>query len=819
MNTTTGNLYLQVYNAASNKYIEIPSTIGTFGFGAAQISGYSDYQTNNFSGFIFSRPVKLPGIEMMPIGIGINNSTGQQLFGINIGSNNANRFTILNYITGNNGKGFVGATNLGYQNGALNSLVALNLGAGNYSDYSDYSINLGSINSISGSDISLNAGYNNSITSGDTNFIFGTRNVLFSGSTVFIFGALNNLNIVESSNILGDSNVIQNTNNNNFLGSSNTFNYVNNSLNLGDTNTVYNSSFIKILNDNNNIYDSNYETIIGPFNIISGSNQELILGSSNIGNVNSGNFIIGDSNNFQFSPYNNIYGSNILILNSKNNNIFGSFNSASGLLNSTVLGTSNTLDSSIVNLLYRIELTGITGLGVNQTRFTGVTGYLTLNGYNDLDANGGNNNFIIGKQNATSLNDNSYIFGNNNQVLNNTNSYIFGTNNYLEKNINSYAFGENNSVSGFKNYVIGNNNSVRSGDYNSILIGISHEFTGNYKLASINIASIDSSIEVNPSDIKLRSSNRPKINDEDITIQSDLAEYAKKTEITPTSGIFNSLKFYDPSYNRLADQVELQTFAYSGKEIRYSAAFSGKNSSYNTIYFDGFFREQPISYYTGAFVVQGNKYYWSNDLNYNIIFSNTMTSSGSWMLTSSHNFDTFFYNKSTNTGVFPMTNWIKTGYNIAGLGGLSKGTGITITNFSFNNAVFGIFTGEVLNGSQNLTLKSFNIFSTTSYSSPLQGISVIYGNHTNPKFTPTWLVVDNFSSGIYYRNDNYNATQTPQSGWIVTGFLGYTGRDSYLPDWPYLNGTYGMKLSMGTRQAVIRSSDPTLGTVYIPIYY
>lgn len=815
--STTGNLYLQVYNSESNKYIEIPSTVGAFSFGARNISGFSDYQTNNFSGFIFSRPVQIPSIEMMPIGIGINNTTGQQLFNINIGSNNSNTFTITDYITGNNGKGFVGATNLGYQNWALNSLAGLNLGLGNYFDYSDSSINLGLINYISGSDTSLNAGYKNSITSGDTNFIFGTRNALYSGNSVWILGTINNLNTTENSNILGNYNNIQNTSYNNSLGFSNTFNYVNNSLNLGNENELYNSNFIKILDDANNIYDSNHEIIFGSSNIVSGSKEELILGSNNISNFNTGNSTIGNSNDFEFSSYNNIHGYNISILNSNNNNIFGSLNAASGLSNSTVLGSNNSLNRSIINLLYRVPLTGITGKAAGQTPFTGITGYITLNGYNDLDGNGGNNNFIIGQQNATSLNSNSYIFGNSNQILNNANSYVFGNNNYLEKNINAYTFGENNSISGFKNYVIGNNNSVRSGDYNSILIGISHEFTGDYKIASINIASVNSSIEVNPAEIKLKSQNRPKINSEDIIIASDLQQYAKKSEITPASGIFDSLKFYDTNYDKLADQVELQTFTYSGKENRYFAAFSGKDANYNTVYFNGFFREQPIIGYTGAFVVQGNKYYWSNDLNYNIIFSNTLTSSGNWMLTSSHNFDTFFYNKSTNTGVFPTSNWIKTGYNIAGLGGLSKGTGITITNFTFNNVIAGIFTQETLNASEDLQLKSFNIFGTRSYPST-QGISVIYGNHTNPSFGPTWLIVDNFSSGIYYKNDNYSSTQTPQSGWTVTGFLGYTGQDPFMPT-PYLNGAYGMKLSMGTRQGVIRSYDSTLGTVYIPIYY
>jgi hypothetical protein len=814
MNTTTGNLYLQVYNAPSNKYIEIPSNVGTISF-LTTPTGFTSYATtSNFSGFYFSRPVKInKAIEMLPINIGANNTTGNVTYSINIGAGNNDIFTRSSYINAQ----AVSATNLGILNGSIDSTYSTNLGSYNSFENAQSSLNLGLDNSISGSFKGLNLGFSNSITTGDYNLIFGFNNSINSGLNILLIGTDNTqLAVIENSNILGNFNTAQNVNFLNSFGFSNIFSNLDNSFNLGNSNKYYDSNNITMLNNSNTISGSSSEIILGNSNTLINSSADLIIGSNNITNFTTGNNINGSNNNLINGNSNNIYASQNSISNSNSNYIFGLSNAASGLSNSIVLGLYNSLDQSIINQLYRIELTGITGKAAGQTPFTGITGYRMVK-YIGVPGSGGNNNFIAGQFNSTSLNYNSYIIGENNQVLNNANSYIFGTNNYLEENNSSFAFGANNSISGFQNYVIGNNNSVRSGDYNSILIGISHQFTGADKVSSINIASVDSSIEVSPGDIKFNSPNRPKINNEDITIKSDLNEYTKKSEIIQNSGIFDSLKFYDPNYNRLADQVELQTFTYSGKENRYFGAFSGKNSNYDTIYFNGFFREQPISYYTGAFVVQGNKYYWSNDLNYNIIFSNTMTSSGSWMLTSSHNFDTFFYNKSTNTGVFPMTNWIKTGYNIAGLGGLSKGTGITITNFTFDNVIDGVFARETLNASQNLVLKSFNIFGTSAYTSN-QGMSVIYGNHTNPKFTPTWLVVDNFSSGVYYRNDNYSSTQTPQSGWVVTGFLGYTGQDPYMPT-PFLNGTYGMKLSMGSRQAVIRSSDPTLGTVYIPIYY
>ena len=48
MSTPTGNLYLQAYNVESNKYVEIPSSIGTISFVVAP-SGFITSQTENFS--------------------------------------------------------------------------------------------------------------------------------------------------------------------------------------------------------------------------------------------------------------------------------------------------------------------------------------------------------------------------------------------------------------------------------------------------------------------------------------------------------------------------------------------------------------------------------------------------------------------------------------------------------------------------------------------------------------------------------------------------------------------------------------------------
>ena len=98
MSTPTGNLYLQAYNVESNKYVEIPSSIGTISFVVAP-SGFITSQTENFSGFSFSTPVKVNALEMMPINIGVNNVTGSGTWQQNIGSFNSSLFNKIDFIT------------------------------------------------------------------------------------------------------------------------------------------------------------------------------------------------------------------------------------------------------------------------------------------------------------------------------------------------------------------------------------------------------------------------------------------------------------------------------------------------------------------------------------------------------------------------------------------------------------------------------------------------------------------------------------------------------------------------------------------------
>jgi hypothetical protein len=698
MSNPTGNIYLQIYNSEFNRYVEIPPSTAKFGFVTTPKDSFSFSETPDFSGFYFSRPVKISGsIETLPINIGANNvnQTGS-IFGANIGVYNSNLTTNLEYANG----GYIGNYNLGYINNFIDSINSYNVGYYNSSVQNQNSLILGGTNLASGQTESINIGHQNISNTVDNIYLLGIGNTTNSGVNLILLGIGNQNSDVQNGNIIGTSNINSISNGINIFGNSNNISGLNNNIIVGNLNSAINSTDnIIVGNLNAQSYSSN-NSIFGIGNqILTGDSNNLFGNSNNTSGI--GNTVFGKSNLIN-GTQNSIYG-NVNSLSKENFllNIYGTNNILSGTNNSTLFGNNNTLDQSIINQLYRVELTGITGLGVGQTRFTGVTGYRMLGGYSGIPGSGGTFNFFVGNDNQTSLNNFSYIFGDSNQVLNNSTAYIFGSNNYLEKSTNSYAFGENNSVSGFKNYAFGNNNVIRSGEYNSILIGISHTFTGNFKVASVNIASVDSSIEVNPSEIHLKSPTRPKINGEEIVIESQLDAAINSISYTGTiqkNGLtFTNNIFQDPNYDKLADKIFLPTFTY-------------------------------------------------------------------------------------NSG--------------ASIGAVASAQS---------------FTSDPL-----LFLPSFSIYSTTSYKG--KDFNILYATHSNPSAlkalsSPAWIVVDNYTSGIYYRNDITTYDKTPQTGWYPTGFkannIMFTGTTSPI----------SVSLVMGTRTGFMSINDPIIGTAYIPIYY
>jgi len=807
MSNPTGNVYLQVYNKSAGKFVEIPENVGSIAF-VTQTGAFA------FSGFSISDSIRIKNeIQNMPINLGFGNLTGSQLGG-SIGLNNRDFISNQDLITG----GYVGNYNFGYANFSTNSVNNYALGGFNYAAYNRRCFTFGGINTSSGQFNSLNVGFSNSLNSGERLSVFGQFNNLDSGLNLTLVGSQNTMSQIQDYLIIGSDNTTLKSSNHKILGNTNYLSgnltgadFFDSIFSFGDFNTFKNSNFA--LNfGNNNIYESSYQNInIGNDNTNFNNQQNVVFGSLNY-SQGTGNYIFGNTNIIN-GVVNNIYGDNNLTnSNDVNATIFGNNNNLSGTNSSSIFGSNNTLDQQVINLLYQVELTGITGAG--PTLFTGVTGYLMLGGYANIPGSGGNNNFFIGNNNQTSLNQFSYIVGDGNQILNNISSYVFGSNNYLEKSTNSYAFGTNNSISGFQNYIFGNNNIIRSGDYNSILIGISHEFTGDFKIASINIASVDSSIEVAPNEVKINSPTRMKFNNEHVTVASDLNEFLDSSNGLSNSGSFGSFIINDPNYTSLADQIELQSFAYSGTENRYYGGFSGFNESNPNAYnFTGFFRQQPAEFYGGLHSIYGNNFYQSNNENFEILFSRDLEPiTGNWIISPKNSFGLLFYNKSTNTGVFPVSNWITTGTFL-----VANGTGYNpAPSFTYSSSFTGFFPKQKINSSEIYTSNYFNNIGNISYPST-EDVAVLYGNHTDPKFDPSWLIIDKYSSGVYYINNSIPDVITPQTGWIATGFMGYTGRNP--EDLTNAIFNTGIKISLGTRSGVISSYDPNYGNIYIPFFY
>lgn len=836
----TGNIYLQVFNKASGKFIELSENTSSISLFVENTGIKSLLRSPNFSGFSFSNPIKASKLEMMPIDIGTRNITGSGDYAINIGIFNSNTFSIPGFVT----SGFLGGANLGYYNAGKNSTYTFNLGATNSSTNSHAITNLGFNNSTRSTEFLSNVGFFNNTESGYNLLIFGYDNNLFSGRDVTLLGGYNyTLKNLKSSNILGRYNNIQNGDSVDLIGNSNLISGITNILNLGDANELVNSQNITVINDSNSILNSQDQTIIGNQNSLINTKSNLIFGSLNSLKTNTSSNNIFGSQNLLGSSGSIIYGNSNTNLNDSYSKIYGSNNSLSGTKNVIILGSNNSLSPSILNQLYRVELTGITGFG--PTLFTGVTGYRMLGGYRGVIGSGGAYNFIIGNENLTSLNNSSYAFGKSNILLNNEKSLILGNSNYLESTSSSYVFGDNNSVSGYKNYIIGNNNIVRSGDYNSILIGISHEFTGDFKVCSINIASLDSKIEVNPNEVKISSPSRPKYNDVEITMPQDLLEYSKQENAINISGYFQNTIFQDSKYNSLAAQIELQKFSYSGVAQRYyvsgynvqvvdefgpvlntfyvpesTKSFTGINPDSSKYIFTNhnYFNKIYWGAYTGTNSILGNYFYESNDKNLLLsqtydTFNNKARAGSKWVIRKS-NTDGCYYLNYNNTNIndpLPFTGWFATGFS-----------GFSGTNpapvFKISKGFSGVFDKKILNVGNFDKSEHF----TAQVCYPSEDISVIYGTHSTPKFQPTWLIVDNFSSGIYYINKNYNETTTPQTGWSSTGFAGATGYSRNPDGTPAfrLFGRTGINLSMGSRSAILAANVPGVGDrIYIPYFY
>jgi len=319
--------------------------------------------------------------------------------------------------------------------------------------------------------------------------------------------------------------------------------------------------------------------------------------------------------------------------------------------------------------LYSLERIYLTSGGTeNFSRWTGLKSYnsgkafatgTSFTVYRE-NLGGGDDNFYLGNENKATFNSSSFVFGSTNTLLDNSSSYVFGRDNYLENTFTSYVFGDTNSSLGDQNYIIGNNNEVRSGDYNSIFIGINHTPTGSNKVATICLASVDNRIEINPSEIRLDSINRPKINGENIIIQSEFDTIANSlTENGPT---FTTNTFQDRYYDKLADKVFLSSFTYDSGASTSLTSYAQEFSATSTLFLNKFNIFSTISY-TG---VSG----------FNVIYGNHTVSqfSPAWLVVDSSTSGVYYKNDITPFNLTPQSGWYATGFRDNGL--LYTGTSV-----------------------------------------------------------------------------------------------------------------------------------------------
>jgi hypothetical protein len=769
----TGKIYSQIYSVTGRKFIELNSGYA-IDLGTRTASTWA--VSPNLTGYNFPLSIRTPRLEMMPIMIGSRISSGSGFFSANVGTLSSNILSPGYAISG-----YFGTFSFGASNFSEDGLNSYNLGSNNSHKEDQLSLNLGFGNSISGSAQVTAEGLNNYINNSTSFNVVGQANSVDLSTSSFLIGSLNTLNEANDTNVIGEYNSITLNDQSQIFGKFNTISGNNNLSVFGDQNTINNSS---------------QSVLFGSINTSELSDNNLTFGNSNSFNSASANLTVGNSNNIsnQYNStfgssnvvngsYSEVYGQNNLIYNEADNNfIIGDNNIASGAVSSTVLGSNNIFAKKID------------------------------------DTNNGTANFIVGDSNTSFLNTQNYIVGAGNNIKNGTLNFVFGNQNDSNGANSSYVFGESNRASGIRNYLIGNNNESRTGDYNSVIIGLGYIPTGDNKISSTIIGGGYNAIEVSSYGINLNSLSTPTINNQNIIVESDLNNYLNNSNGLINSGYLSTDTFQDPEYDRLSEKILVDSFLYHGVGDRYKGNFKGKGE--NTEYsFDGFFVKNPISNFSGIFSAFGDYYYQSNDNKFNIYYSRALyPSNGSWIITNvydSKNLQScdgvFYYNPSTNSGVFPLNGWIATGYhNLTGISEQSP-------SFTKTTTFTGLFQSQVLDSATAGGTNYYNSYADKMYSSPNDYVSILYGNSP---WGNKWMVVDTNSSGIYYVNDHYDGTKLPQTGWTATSYggggAGVPEFDG--PDAPSLSKT-GIYVVLGSRQGYIKSLLPGFGNIYIPFNY
>lgn len=608
---TTGNIYSQVYDPALGKYKEIWT-----GFQPIKvIRRYGDIFSSKllpYSGLSIGT-LDTERILMYPIDIGsLNFNSG---YGVTVGYSNQ----IYN-IAPTGGLNLEGAPiSLGESN-LISGVESVIIGNGNVKFNSWYSYSLGKANTEQDTAQIYVIGRDNGFSGavdiralGVSNFFIKSHALPKSGIDIYNLSVIGDYNFFASGvryvNLVGNNNSL--TNQSNYLGI------------FGNQNTTS-----KVSGSNS--------LILGQLNTIQTGNDIYILGSDNINRKSYDSYILGKANTLDSGDSNLLFGRFNQSANASGNNLIGNLNVLDGDSNNVYGNTNNISSDSVSNIIFG-----------NANTFSG-SNYDLIFGLRNSDR-ASSALVVVGTDNITNSNSSSCIIGQSNEYRSNNNSYVFGNQNYAQNSNGSFVFGSENSVSGFQNYVIGNNNTVRSGDFNSILIGVSNAFTGDYRTASVTIASVDTSIEVSPSEIKLVSENRPKINGENIIIQSEFNTISNSIRQNSSVGLFNSNVFQDPNYAKLADRIILPSFNYNSGASTNVTSPQQELTGTSSLFLNNFNIFSTTSYASPRF---------------NVIYGNHTSSkfSPAWLVVDGSTSGVYYKNDITPFNVTPQSGWIATGF-------------------------------------------------------------------------------------------------------------------------------------------------------------
>ena len=782
----------------------IASQTFTYDFGDGPFSYEETSESKNaFSGLYIEGDLEVSNrILQSSANIGINESSSH-LFSSNIGQGNFSSFSdpLLEIQT----------CNLGFLNRTEESRNSFNIGGNNLIGSGTYNVNLGFYNESSGSSTNSK--------------IFGKNNINSFARNVSLFGDSNNLLNNLNSIIIGSENSLGSGYNNTLFGVLNSIKDVNYTTVIGERNYLSGVIQSDIYGDDHFVENSQDFILLGEGCVVSGVDGIISIGEDNILNSMFDGITIGNNNlmSNQFNAYS--FGSNNSIKDDSSSLLIGRANTVIGQTGSIVIGSLNTINS-----IYDSE--------------------------------------IHGSRNTLEYSTNSFILGSNNTSISGIRNFILGRSISDTKSLDSIIIGLDYTPTGKIQNTIDISNSPSS----SIKI---KQDRIDIKSPSSSLYYNDSALLTIDTMPILEGTGYTKILDNNLFDTNIISDYnyekiSKKIELQPFKYVNTETRILNITLTARELDPTLTVggvFAYNSKYLVSGGYFvqrdlpDGKkdfisNNSAMQILFTG----EPFGSGWGIKTKDTDKFLFGNYLGaednfpvsgwetigdqnlsgliienmldsikidgagYSSIY--TLQPDNSWNHSYDPNIKIFYsegayypYTLKTNNVSHYRSNDLKTwnifpGYNTSDLVYGSYNT------FKLQ-PIYDIYTGNLvkqqlsLNDSFTDSLNNFN--SVISYQDQNSLFSVIYGKPAESLEDLNWLIVDKYSSGIYYKNTSYNSSVTPQTGWILTGYGGYSGRYSAFPE-EYIKNIGTKIVTAGNSSGVIALDHPSFGRVYVPCF-